>query len=77
MDVQCILGTDARVHVIAEVPEEGRVAFWSSDGAAKATVMQLFRDLGVKVVVATDIPAGSSTPDWRRIKDTDYYVYVF
>jgi hypothetical protein len=39
--------------------------------------MQLFRDLGVKVVVATDIPAGSSTPDWRRIKDTDYYVYVF
>ena len=27
----------ARLHVIAEVPKEGRVAFWSSEGPAKAT----------------------------------------
>jgi 4-amino-4-deoxy-L-arabinose transferase-like glycosyltransferase len=42
----------ARVHIIAEVPEEGATAFWSSDTAKRAIVMQLFQDVGAKAVVA-------------------------
>ena len=42
----------ARVHVIAEVPAEGETAFWSSGAAKRALVMQLFRDVGAKAVVA-------------------------
>ena len=67
----------ARVHVVAEVPEEGRMAFWSSDTATRAIVMQLFRDVGAKAVVATSVPAGSTPVNWQQIGDTGYYAYVF
>ena len=42
----------ARVHIVAEVPAEGAMAFWSSDTAKRAVVMQLFRNVGAKAVVA-------------------------
>jgi hypothetical protein len=67
----------ARVHVVAEVPEEGRTAFWSSDEGTNAAVMQLFRDVGAKAVVASHVPAGSAPLNWRHIEGTEYYVYVF
>jgi len=67
----------ARVHIVAEVPEEGRMAFWLSDTAKRAVVMQLFRDVGAKAVVATGVPADSAPVNWQHIEDTDYYVYVF
>jgi hypothetical protein len=67
----------ARVRIIAEIPEEGRTEFWSSDGGTKAAVMQLFRSAGAKAVVATDVPTGSASANWRRIEETDYYVYTF
>ena len=67
----------ARVRVVAEVPEEGRMAFWLSDPAKRAIVMQLFRDVGAKAVVATSVPAGSASVNWQQIGDTGYYVYVF
>jgi hypothetical protein len=68
----------ARVHVVAEVPEEGRrIAFWSSEPEKRAVVMQLFRDVGAKAVVAVDtgVPVGSAPVNWQHIGD--YYVYVF
>ena len=72
----------ARVRVVAEIPEdefreESRMAFWSSDTANRTVVMRLFRDVGAKAVVATDIPVGSAPANWQHIGDTDYYVYVF
>jgi hypothetical protein len=67
----------ARVHVVAEVPEEGRRAFWSSDTATRAIVMQLFRDVGAKAVVAASVPAGSAPVNWQQIGDTGYYAHVF
>ena len=66
----------ARVHIVAEVPEEGRMAFWLSDTAKRAIVMQLFRDVGAKAVVATSVPAGSAPVNWQHIGDTGYYVSV-
>lgn len=42
----------ARVRVVAEIPAEGTTAFWSSDKPSMAAVMQLFRDVGAKAVVA-------------------------
>lgn len=41
-----------RMHIIAEVPADGALEFWSADGKTKAEVMQLFRQLGAKAVVA-------------------------
>jgi hypothetical protein len=42
----------ARVRIVAEVPAEGAMEFWSMDTASRAVVMQLFRDMGAKAVVA-------------------------
>jgi hypothetical protein len=42
----------ARVRVVAEVPAEGAMEFWSMDTASRAVVMQLFRNVGAKAVVA-------------------------
>jgi len=42
----------ARVRVIAEVPAEGSMEFWSMDTASKAMVMKIFRDVGAQAVVA-------------------------
>jgi hypothetical protein len=67
----------ARVHVIAEVPDEGAMAFWLSDTAKRAVVMQLFRAVGAKAVVGKGVPVGSAPVDWQHIGDTEYYVYVF
>ena len=76
----------ARVHIIAEVPEEpgGAKTFWSWSPEKTTAVMQKFRDVGAKAVVvnesASSDPAqvnGSAHLNWHRIGDTDYYVYVF
>ena len=67
----------ARVHVVAEVPKEGAKAFWLSDTAERAVVMQLFRDVGVKAVVASGVPVGTAPANWHHIGDTNYYACVF
>src|SRR5215831_1268569 len=67
----------ARLHIVAEVPNEGARAFWSLDTAKRAVLMQLFRDVGAKAVVAVaaGVPVGSAPPNWQHIGD--HYVYVF
>ena len=52
----------ARLHIVAEVPNEGERAFWSLDTAKRAVLMQLFRDAGAKAVVAVaaGVPVGSA-----------------
>jgi 4-amino-4-deoxy-L-arabinose transferase-like glycosyltransferase len=67
----------ARVHIVAEVPHKGARAFWSSDTAKRAVLMQLFQDVGAKAVVGKGVPVGSAPVNWQHIGDTDYYVYVF
>jgi hypothetical protein len=67
----------ARLHIVAEVPDEGARAFWSLDTAKRAVVMQLFRNVGAKAVVAVAarVPVGSAPANWQHIGD--HYVYVF
>jgi len=71
----------ARVRVVAEIPEEvfgeGAKAFWVSSMPKRATVMKLFRDMGVKAVVANGVTVDSAPVNWRHIEDTSYYVCVF
>ena len=67
----------ARLHIVAEVPDEGAMAFWLADTAKRAVVMQLFRDVGAKAVVGKGVPVGSAPVNWQHIGDTQYYVHVF
>jgi len=76
----------ARVHIVAEVPEEqgGARTFWSWNQEKTKAVMQLFRNVGAKAVVVNEsAPADaahvndSAQGNWQRIGDTDYYVCIF
>lgn len=67
----------ARLHVVAEIPEDGAMAFWSAGTAKQAIVMQLFRNTGSMAVVASGVPAGAAPTDWQRIAGTDYYANIF
>jgi len=66
----------ARLRIVAEVPSEGAKEFWSLETARRAVVMQLFRDVGAKAVVAYVGRDGLPPADWKRISDTRYYVYL-
>jgi 4-amino-4-deoxy-L-arabinose transferase-like glycosyltransferase len=67
----------ARVRVVAEIPEDGAMAFWSLDKAKRVVLMQKFRDVGVKAVVTSSIPVGSVRENWQQIGDTNNFVCVF
>jgi hypothetical protein len=69
----------ARVRIVAEVPSEydDASAEWFSAAAKRPPVMQRFRDLGVKAIVAKNLPAGSAPASWQHIDGTPYHVYVF
>jgi hypothetical protein len=64
-----------RLHVIAEIPAEGARAFWSLDASGRAPLLQLFRGVGAKAVVAS-LPAGPAPADWQQVEGTNYWVYL-
>ena len=67
----------ARLRIIAEVPAEGANEFWSLAPAKRAVVLQTFRNVGAKAVVAFGVSEGVAPMDWKRIGDTPYHVYLF
>jgi hypothetical protein len=66
----------ARLRIVAEVPSEGALEFWSLNGPKKSAVMKLFRDSGAKAVVAYVVPGDVAPENWKRVGDTSYYVYL-
>jgi hypothetical protein len=67
----------ARLHIVAEIPLEGRKAFWALDEPGRAAAMELFRSTGAKAVVADAGPEGENPAGWQPIANTPYYVFVF
>jgi hypothetical protein len=62
----------ARVKIISEIylPD----SFWEAEESAKAQAMQAFANAGADLIVTKE-PQGAVTDGWRKIADTDYYVY--
>lgn len=62
-----------RVHVIAEVPDKYKNAFWTSSEQCKLQLLKTFKNVGAKVVLTGTTPL--NTTGWKNIKGTKYYFY--
>ncbi|HKG62275.1 MAG TPA: hypothetical protein VKB05_21120 [Pyrinomonadaceae bacterium] len=66
-----------QLHIVAEIRRDRINDFWEADANRKNRLIQAFAGTGAKAVVAERPPAGTDVTNWRRISQTDYYVYMF
>jgi hypothetical protein len=67
------------VQVIAEIPRDQAEYFWSSGWEMQAQVIESFRKVGVKAIVAEQIPPAevfAPPKNWHRIGDGHFFVYM-
>jgi hypothetical protein len=63
----------ARVTIVAEVPQEGVLDFWSASPETRWHVLDLFAQAGAVIVVAKVVPSGKEREGWKKVGDTPYY----
>ena len=66
-----------QARIVAEIRRDRVRDFWEADANRKSQVINAFATTGVKAVVAEKPPAGTDLTNWRQIRQTDYYVYMF
>jgi hypothetical protein len=67
------------VQVIAEIPRDQAEDFWSSSRDIQLQVIESFRRVGAKALVAEQIPPAevfAPSPDWHRIGEGHFFVYM-
>lgn len=65
----------ARVTIVAEVPQEGILDFWSGSPETRRHVLDLFVQAGASIVVAKVVPVGREAEGWKRVGNTPYYAF--
>ena len=51
--------------------------FWAADEALKTQVIKTLASTGaVAIVTEEELPDFASPPEWQRVGDTDYSVYL-
>jgi hypothetical protein len=61
----------AQLQIVAQVNTPSQ--FWSATPSIQSQVLEAFSDCGAKAVVAYRPPP--TTRDWRRLNETDYYIF--
>jgi len=61
--------------IISEIPD--KVSFWKAGKLYRDKALRILKSTGAKAVVSKDIPRYAYGIGWRRIDNTDYYVYLF
>ncbi|HEY6122096.1 MAG TPA: hypothetical protein VIV66_19215 [Pyrinomonadaceae bacterium] len=72
-----------RLRIVAEItvgpyfnPTGDVDKFWHSDPEVQRRVIEVFAKTGAKAIVANQLPPGlSDPPGWKRVGETDAYVY--
>lgn len=67
------------VRVIAEISRDQAEDFWSSSRDTQLQVIESFRKVGARALVAEQIPPAevfTSSQDWHRIGDGRFFVYM-
>ena len=62
--------------VVAEVRRDKVPDFWQADAKVKGDLINAFARTGVKAVVAEKPPTGADLNGWKKLPNTDYYVYL-
>jgi hypothetical protein len=66
----------ARVRIVAEISPREVDAFWSKSDDRQAQVIEAFARLGVRAVVAEQVPRDVALPGAVRLGNTSYYVFL-
>ncbi len=66
----------ARLRIIAELDSENAGPFWEANSPLKNEVINTFARTEAKVIVVETPPAGVDFTGWKKIRNTDYYVYL-
>lgn len=65
-----------KTRIVSEMPDKKDVEiFWRSDEFLKEKVFQAFIESGAKFVVADKIPDVAVAQGWRRLAETEVYIY--
>jgi 4-amino-4-deoxy-L-arabinose transferase-like glycosyltransferase len=64
------------VRVTADVRRDSVIDFWQASPKVKGDVIKAFAGTGVKAVVTEEPPVGMDLSGWKKIRDTNYYVYL-
>jgi hypothetical protein len=62
--------------VTAEIRKDRISSFWEADARVKSEVIKAFAGTGAKVMVAERPPHGTDLNGWKKIRSTEYYVYM-
>jgi hypothetical protein len=68
-----------RLHLVAQMPGETpeiEADFWTASDPQKCRIIKTFSDVGAKFIIAEWAPSYASTLGWKRLNDTDFYVYT-
>jgi hypothetical protein len=63
----------AGVTIVAEVPQDAVLDFWSASPEVRRHVLDLFVQAGAKVAVAKIVPHGKESEGWKKVGNTYYY----
>jgi hypothetical protein len=67
----------AKVRIVAEMLEADAEDLWRGDDALEQSVLQAFSGAGVEAVIAEYVPPYAQLPNWHRVRESNYYIYVF
>jgi hypothetical protein len=66
----------ADVHITAEIPVGEGDKFWSAPEPVKEQALQAMARTGVRALIATAVPAGAVTEEWRPMGKTGYFTLM-
>ncbi len=67
----------AKVKIVAEITEKDSNEFYKLNNEEKDKIMDAFKHCGVKAVVLKKPLYYSNLTDWKKISDSNIYVYLF
>lgn len=67
----------AKVKVVAEIPTRDVLEFWGSEPSVQPQVFSICNRIGARAIVVSEYPKGSQLPEWHKLGDTGFYVYLF
>jgi len=69
----------AKVQIVAEIfsgaYRKDEDDFWTANEVVRARIMETFAKAGANIIVANSAPSWAAAEGWRRIGNTDHYVF--
>jgi Dolichyl-phosphate-mannose-protein mannosyltransferase len=64
----------ARVHIVAEIPEEDVLNFWASKEKERQEAINWLSATAAKALITKNVPESALPMGWMRVADTNYYI---